>query len=506
MSHFRLGVLGASDERIAVIEPGRGSVSYYELNDLADRVASRLGDLRIGAGARVGIALTRSTDAVAVMLGCLRAGAGYVPLDPGAPVARNAEILADSGVALSFVERDVEGSYRDALAALGSVIELHPLGHLAPGRAVDEWLDGSHERRRGTEGNAPNDLACVLYTSGSTGRHKGWMMTRGAVEAHVAWCHEFLAPGSSDVFANHAQFNFGMSLFDIHSSLGSGARLVLVPEASRANASRVVEILGRERVTIWFSAPAILSRMAAVENLESQDLRALRVVAFAGEVFPLASLNALRSRLPHPRYFNFYGTTETNVAAYYELPAGIELVESPPIGRPCSHYQARVVDAAGQPVPRGTPGDLELRGRHLFGGYLNQPDLTEERSTEAVDGGPPWYSTRDRVIELATGNFRYLGRSDRMLKVRGYRVEPGEVEARLYEHPRIREAAVVPADTPSGVGLVAHLSGARLSVVELKEFCSEKLPAYMVPERFVFHETLPRLPRGKIDFETLRSG
>ncbi len=257
-------------------------------------------------------------------------------------------------------------------------------------------------------------------------------------------------------------------------------------------------------MTILFATPSILSRIAALDDLESRDLTALRLVVFGGEVFPAPALNALRRRLRHPRYFNCWGSTETNIATYYEIPADAELDGPPPIGRPSAHYQARVVGPLGEIVRAGTIGELQLRGEGLTTGYWNQPELNAERLLAAPDGGPPWYRTCDLAVELPSGDLRYAGRIGRMVKVRGYRVEPGEIETRLYEHPRIHEAGVVAIEGPNGLQLVAHLSGARLPIVELKEFCAVKLPPYMIPERFVFHEALPRTSRGKIDFESLR--
>ena len=154
---------------------------------------------------------------------------------------------------------------------------------------------------------------------------------------------------------------------------------------------------------------------------------------------------------------------------------------------------------------RAARASCSCAGAGLATGYLNQPELSAERLLEASDDGPPWYRTGDLVVALPTGELRYAGRIGRMLKLRGYRVEPGEIETRLHEHPRVAAAAVVPVEGPHGLQLVAHLCSERLPVVELKQFCAVKLPAYMIPERFFFHEALPRNLRGKIDFEALRA-
>ena len=493
--------LGARDARPAVIEPGRGNISYATLDELANRAAGRLLALGVESNSRVGLYLHRSSDAVAAILGVLRAGCAYVPVDPRAPAERNAEILADCGVCTTLVEECFVEGYRDACGRLGRGGDVEAIGPVGLGRAIQDWAPDPVEPAPAQD----SELACVLYTSGSTGHHKGWMMSRAAIAAHARWSRGLIRPVPGDVFANHAQFNFGMSLFDVFTSLGAGVPLVLVPEAVRQFADRIVDVISRERVTIWFSGPGILSLMAKVEGLEQRDLRALRLVAFAGEVFPAPALRALRSRLPHPRYFNFYGSTETNVAAFYELPADVDFDEPPPIGRPCAHYEARVMSLEGGPASPGSVGELQFRGAGLATGYLNQPQLSAERLLEAPGGGPPWYRTGDLVVTLATGELRYAGRLGRMLKLRGYRVEPGEIETRLHEHPRVAAAAVVPVEGPQGLQLVAHLCSERLPIVELKQFCAVKLPPYMIPERFVFHEALPRNLRGKIDFEALRA-
>lgn len=486
-------------------------MSYAELDRLASAVAGRLRGLGVPRGARIGLYLRRSTDAIAAMLGTLRAGCAYVSLDPRAPVDRNAAIQAASGVHLTLVEDRFEAAYRERVDASNrDPIAVQRLGSVGMGTAIAEWALGG-DRLDPADASAATELACILYTSGTTGRPKGWMMTRRAIEAHVRWCHDTLGATRDDRFANHAQFNFGMSLFDIYSSLGCGAALVLVPDEVRQHAARVVDLLARERVTIWFSGVAVLALIARLDDIATRDLSALRVLAFAGEVFPEAQLAALRNRLPrpHPRIFNFYGSTETNVAAFHELLPDDQTSGQPPMGRPCAHYAARVVGGDGRPVEPGQTGELQLRGVGLTSGYWDQPAATADKLAPADDGGEPWLRTGDLVVELPTGDLRYVGRIGRMLKVRGYRVEPGEIEARLYEHPAIGEAAVVAVPAADGgIELVAHvstLSGDRLPVVELKEFCAAKLPAYMIPSRFEFHAALPRTSTGKRDLQSLHT-
>lgn len=495
---------GIPGEQRAVVEPGRGAVSYTELDRLADEIAARLCGLGLKPGARVGVCLGRSTDAIAVMLGSLRAGCVYVPVDAGAPAERNAEIHADCAVQATILEAPLAEAYRGSMAGLGAKTDVHAIAAVGLGEAVRTWAANGAKAVPDSNAAARQELACLLYTSGTTGRHKGWMMSRAGIAVLVQWGHALFGTNASDVFANHAPFNFGMSLFDIYSAFNAGATLLLVPDELRAYANRVVDVLSRERATFFFATPSILSRIAALDDLEARDLSALRAILFGGEVFPAPPLQQLRQRLPHPRYFNAWGSTETNIGTYYELSPGEELDAPPPMGRPCEHYEARIVGRDGEIVAPGAVGELQLRGPGLNTGYLNQAELNAERLLP-VPGGLPWYRSADLVVEDPPGVLRYAGRIGRMVKLRGYRVEPGEIETRLYQHPKIREASVVAVDGPNGTQLVAHLSGERLSLVELKQFCAVKLPPYMIPERFVYHEALPRNPRGKVDFEALRA-
>jgi amino acid adenylation domain-containing protein len=500
-----LGALAACDERPAIIEPERGQVSYAALERLAAGVAARLIRAGVQPGERIGLCLGRSTDAIAAMLGALRAGCAYVPVDPGAPAERNAAIHVDCAVRTTLIEAPLADAYDAAVRRRGGRIDLQPLRAVGLGHAIAEWAGSDADpRRRERDAASRPAIACLLYTSGSTGQPKGWQMSRAAVEVFVGWARRRFAIGARDVLVNHAPFTFGMSLLDIYGSLGAGAVVVIAPDAMRPFAHHMADLLTRMRATVFFATPAILSRLGALPDLERRDWAALRIIPFGGEVFPAPLLERLRRRLPHVRYVNCWGSTETNIALSYEIPAGATLTAPPPIGRPCEHYAARVIDDDGADVSPGTVGELALRGEGLTTGYVNQPAWRGERLLPATDGGAPWYRTRDLVVEHATGELHYVGRIGRMVKIRGHRVEPGEIERRLYEHSAIREAAVVAVDGADGLELVAHLAGPVRTTVELKEFCAGTLPAYMVPARFVFHDALPRSGRGKIDFARLR--
>jgi acyl-coenzyme A synthetase/AMP-(fatty) acid ligase len=243
--------------------------------------------------------------------------------------------------------------------------------------------------------------------------------------------------------------------------------------------------------------------------MDQYDYSALRLVLFAGEVFPLKHVRALKSIWPKPRYFNLYGPAETNVCTYYELPSEIPeaRTEPFPIGKPCSNDRTQVMDDQERPVQPGEEGELYVSGGSVMHSYCNLPERTA-KAFFRDEAGFAWYRTGDIVREEREGNYIFIGRRDRMVKRRGYRVELGEIEVALYRHPAITEAAVIAVpDEESGVLIKAFLSwseGERGSLIQLKKFCAEQLPLYMVPDSFSFQRSLPKTLTDKMDYQKLK--
>jgi amino acid adenylation domain-containing protein len=498
----------------AVLEPGGASIRYGALAALAARARDRLVALGAGPGERVGLCLRKSIDAVAGLLGALEAGAAYVPVDPTAPAERNAFILADCAVRAVWVERRLEPALRAELEKLGARPELLVLEEPGGGKGLAaclERLDASRPAPAAASARPDaSDLAYILYTSGSTGKPKGVMLSHENAVAFVEWCARVFDPRADDRFSSHAPFHFDLSILDLYLPMRTGATLVLVPEDVGKEPGKLAALIAEARLTVWYSAPSILAFLARYGKLEALDTSKLRLVLFAGEVFPLVHLKALQAKLPHPRYFNLYGPTETNVCTFFELPREIppERGEPFPIGKVCDHLESVIVDPAGRPAAPGEEGELCIRGPNVMRGYWSRPELTEKAFLR-VGPGAPYYRTGDLVAPEPDGNLRFLGRRDRMVKKRGYRVELGEIEACLYRHPEVAEAAVVAlADEAEGVRIRAHLasrSGGRLSLIALKRFCAEHLPLYMVPDGFEFHPSLPKTATDKIDYQRLRA-
>src|SRR5438552_2447962 len=449
-------------DNVAVEETETGSISYAELARLSDRVRDHLLQLRVEPGDRVGICMRKSADAVASIFGIMKSGAAYIPTDPTAPASRNAFIFHDCAVKILIVEARLAEALRLEFSQVSFAPEMIVLEGTGAGvpliKALDRLDAVSPAPSVPSAVPDPSQLAYILYTSGSTGRPKGVMLSHGNAASFIDWCSDVLQPNEHDRFSSHAPFHFDLSILDIYVSLKHGATLVLVEEQLGKEPTRLAQWIAEKKISIWYSAPSILSLLAQFGKLEQHDYCALRLVLFAGEVFPIKHLKLLKSLWRHPCYFNLYGPTETNVCTFYEVPQVIPESESEPvpIGKACPYCQPLVVDELGAEVPRGTEGELCIAGPSVLQGYWDLPENTAkaflpERETQ-------WYRTGDIVVELPDGNYKFLGRRDRMIKKRGYRIELGEIEAALYRHPEIREVAVLALPDDEGVPVKAFVS------------------------------------------------
>lgn len=500
-------------DRNAVIEPDQGALTYRDLSTLADRLRDRLIHIGVKPGDRVGVYLPKSIDTIAAIFGILKAGAAYVPVDSEAPNARNAYILNDCSVQAVVLDRAFLEGFRKEIEHIGDIPYLIILDGTGGGKYLEKTLEDQNEidpciSSKSVESGS-DDLAYILYTSGSTGKPKGVMLSHRNATSFVDWCSDVIKPNEFDRFSSHAPFHFDLSILDIYSSIKHGATLILINEGSGKDPTRLAELISEMKITIWYSTPSILSLLAQYGKLEQHDLSSLRIILFAGEVFPIKHLQSLKSYLPEPEYFNLYGPTETNVCTYYHLPKPIpgDRTEPYPIGKTCSHVETIVVDEYGNEVSPGEEGELYVSGAGVMMGYWNLPERTAMAFFEDKSG-QSWYKTGDIVIEGEGGIYIFLGRRDRMVKKRGYRIELGEIESALYRHPTVEEAAVIALmDDDSGVKIKAFLScreGDKPSIIAMKQFCTEKLPNYMVPDLFSFLDSLPKTSTDKIDYQSLK--
>ncbi len=498
---------GKFPDKNAVEDPERDNeISYADFDACTTQIKERLAAAGVVPGDRVGVCVPKSIGSISAVFGVLKADAAYVPVDPTAPASRNAFIFQDCEVRCMIVARQLLEGLE---AEFGETYALEQESLDFMDKYGEELVLVAVENKAGNTQAPLENLAYILYTSGSTGKPKGVMHTHDSALSFVNWCSDTVAFTDEDRFSSHAPFHFDLSILDIYVPMQHGATLVLIGESLGKQPARLGPVVAERKISVWYSTPSILRLLVDYGGLENHDYSAMRVVFFAGEVFPIKHLRALKDKWPHPEYYNLYGPTETNVCTYYKLPAEIPLTQTDPfpIGPVCENDEALVIDGDDRVVEQGEEGELLIAGGSVMKGYWNLP----ERSAEAyfTDAeGKQWYKTGDIVRESEDDGFIFVGRRDRMVKRRGYRVELGEIEAALYRHQAISEAAVIAIpDEESGVMVKAFLSwsdGKARSLIEMKKFCADNLPLYMIPDRFSSHDTLPKTSTDKINYQALK--
>jgi amino acid adenylation domain-containing protein len=473
---------------------GRHRLSYQNLNRRANQLARHLRALGVTRETLVGVCLDRSADMTVALLGILKAGGAYLPLDPGYPEARLAFMLEDSRAPVVVTHERWAGR----LLTTAQVVCLDR------DRGVLDELGADSVPSITT----PDDPACVIYTSGTTGQPKGVVgLHRGAVN-RLAWMWRAYPFGQDEVCCQKTSLNFVDSVAEIFAPLLQGIPTVIVEDDAVRDPQTFVEILATTGVTRLVLVPSLLRDILSVADVRDR-LSGLKVCVSSGETLPVGLCRRFYELLPHAVLLNLYGSTEVSadVTCYDTrlLPPDAATV---PLGRPIDNTQIYIVDETLQPVPAGASGELCVGGDGLARGYLNRPDLTSQRWVRNPFGAPSarMYRTGDRARYLPDGTIEFLGRLDHQVKIRGARVEPGEVEAVLTAHPGVAQAVVIARDDAAGdARLVAYVvpGDASMRVGELRRFCGERLPDHMVPSIFVPMDALPLTPSGKIDRSAL---
>ncbi|WP_168381005.1 non-ribosomal peptide synthetase [Modicisalibacter radicis] len=466
------------------------SLSYAELDVRANRLAHYLIGRGVRPETRVGIAMERSIELVVGLLGILKAGGAYVPLDPDYPAERLAYMIADSGIDLLLTQQHL----RDALPATEGLSVL----------ALDR-LDLAHQSSTNPGVALHGDhLAYVIYTSGSTGRPKGVGVSHGPLAMHLQAAGDRYGLTPEDRLLQFASISFDAAGEQWLLPLLAGAALVL-PQGRHLAPDTLASLVRKHAVSVLYLPPVYLRHLH--QSLRPGALP-VRLCIAGGEAWSADDFDGIRRTCQPERLFNAYGPAETVISpTLWAEEDGLGQSTHVPIGRPVGERKALVLDANLNLMPAGVPGELYLGGEGLARGYLQRPGLTADRFiADPFGSGGRLYRTGDRVRWRDDGQLEYLGRLDHQVKIRGLRIELGEVEAALLAQPEVREAVAVAQDHPGGARLVVYVvpqPSVDLDTTVLRERLGQRLPDYMVPGVMVALDALPVSPNGKVDRKAL---
>lgn len=492
------------------------SLTYQELNRRANQLAHYLRILGVKPDTPVGICVERSLEMVVGILGILKAGGAYVPLDPAYPLERLAFMVKDAQVGILLTQNGLVklvSEYRARIVCLDA-----------------DWeIIAQQSQENPNKIVTPDNLAYGIYTSGSTGRPKGVAMSQRPLSNLLFWQLGTSTLSEAAKTLQFAPIGFDVAFQEMFSTWCSGGTLVLISEEMRRDAIALLHFLIKEEIERLFLPFVALQQLAEIADSQETVPSSLREIVTAGEQLKITRQIAnLFAKLKDCTLHNHYGPSESHVVTAFTLTGSPQDWPAlPPIGRPIANTQIYLLDEQMQPVPVGVPGELYIGGIALAQGYLNQPELTrekfirnpfqtsrgagEQRSKGAKEDSSAnlerLYKTGDLARYLPDGNIEYVGRIDNQVKIRGFRIELGEIEAVLSQYPAVIQTAVaVREDIPGHKSLVAYLvpnQEQAPTLSDLRHFLKEKLPEYMVPDRFAMLESLPLTPTGKIDRRAL---
>ena len=499
----------------AAIRCDGAALSYENLARQSNGLARMLIATGLQCQDRVAVLLAKGPNVPVAFYGVLASGGVLVPIDPKSPVEQVVRILKETGATHLISEpgkRKVVGKALAVCPEVAHVVGLEPDDD-APFRCIP-WTSVFEEAtdRPPTVSVIDLDPSYILHTSGSTGTPKLILHTHRSAMSFVDWAVGEYSLTHNDRLSNHSSHHTCFATFDYYAAARAGATTVILTPAALMMPGSLSALLEQEQISVWYSVPTALVQLSLRGDLETRDLSSIRWVLFAGETFPEKHLRRIMQQLPGARFSHVYGSTETNVCAYYHLPQSTDAVGPLPIGRACSNSSTQVVDDALRPVPDGDIGELLVRGTTVMSGYWNDPERNNQVLVQQPSAGDLeniYFRTGDRVRTLDDGNLAFVARADLQVKVRGYRVELEEVDNALMSLDPVDEAAAfaVPDGEGSSAIRAAVVVGTESVSIqqdilpELKKI----LPLHSLPAEITVLEALPRTPTGKVDRKALRA-
>ena len=488
-------------------------ISYAELDRISNQIARQLKQCNVKNGDRVGIFLERSLETAQSLYGILKAGAVYVPIDPLSPVSRIQNIVESCNIRClitapnkaSFISRAM-GELKELEFILGCDNPESQAGAESVNCQFISWSEISDlsDSAYSASGVGSDDLAYIMFTSGSTGAPKGIMHTHFSGHAYARITVDTYSIEPEDRIGNHAPLHFDISTLGYLAVPLAGATTIIIPEPHTRMPASMSKLAEDEGFTIWYSVPFALIQLLTRGVLEERDLSALRWVLYGGDPFSPRQIRDLMDFWPQARFANLYGPAEVNQCTLYIIPDSLTGSEdSIPIGHVWPETEALIINSEEKPVETGEIGELLIHTPTMMRGYWERPDLNEKCFYHHPSVSKTYFRTGDLASKDHDNLMHYHGRMDRLVKVRGNRIELDEIEAAILTHPSVVEAAAYihdPGTEHERLELALLLDHSSMDIAEkLRQHLEARLPRYAIPDQIVFPERFPRTTSGKID-------